>query len=199
MRGIKVVIKNRWISVFKEFRALLKTREKNKVINGDRTVGMLRSGNISKNKAMDFFLKNNKWPSRLSNNKNERKLAQKFENFISKRSASYDPQFRNIVVSTGRVSNNKRGHDVVGFKKEIIEFLKTYGRVPSPSREYQVIEGEACLRNKLEYYTKEKNDMTLLGIIYDNDKCHRTGIPMKYRKILNEQLKLEKPLIRIVG
>ena len=71
-------------------------------------------------------------------------------------------------------------------------------RVPTTSRKHELIKGEATLRNRLEYYTKDKNDMTFLGKIYAVDKCHLSGIPAKYRPIINEALDVEKPLIRLV-
>lgn len=191
-----MVVKNKWIVIFNEYRKNLKEKFINKSIDKGRSQIVI--GNRSKNRCLDFFLKNNRWPSRLSSLKRERQLAQKFENYTSKQNPSYDAKLRDIVMSTGRVSNNKRNHNVSEFKKEIIAFLKEHGRVPSTSREYETIEGEARLRNKLDYYTKEKNDMTLLGKIYETDKCHLSGIPSKYRKIINESLDVDKPLIRMV-
>lgn len=189
-----MVVKNKWISIFNEYRKTLVEKLK----KHDRP-GSLYVGNKSKNKCLDFYLKNNRWPNRLSIFKRERQLAQRFENYVSKQNKSYDPEFRKLVMSTGRVSNNKRKHNVAEFKKEIIAFLEEHGRVPTTSRECEIFEGEGRLRNKLDYYTKKKNDMTLLGKIYDTDKCHLSGVPSKYRKIINEALDIDKPLIRIIN
>lgn len=188
-----MVVKNKWIAVFNEYRKVLKERIKNHCRPGGLSVG-----NKSKNQCLDFYLKNNRWPSRLSPFKRERSLAQKFENYVSKQSKSHDPEFREIVMSTGRISNNKRKHNIAKFKEEIIAFLEEHGRVPTTSRQCEIVEGEARLRNRLDYYTKQKNDMTLLGKIYDTDKCHLSGIPSKYRRIINEALDVDKPLIRMV-
>lgn len=158
---------------------------------------MFKRGMATKNKCLDFFLKNNRWPTRLSDSKVERQLAQSFENYIAKTAGSYDRDFRRIAMATGRKSNYKRRHNVAGFKEEIITFMKKHGRVPT-SRSGEVIPGEGTLRNKLDYYTKQGNDMTLLGLVYKEDKCHRSGIPMRFRPLLNEQLDTEKPLIRLV-
>lgn len=188
-----MVVKNKWVAVFNQYRESLRER-----IEKHPRPGSMSRGNRSKNKCLDFYVKNNRWPSRLSALKTERQLAQKFENYVSKQSLTHDPEFREIVVSTGRVSNNKRKHNIAEFKKEIIAFLEEHGRVPSTSREYETVEGEARLRNKLDYYTKQKNDMTLLGKVYETDKCHLSGIPSKYRKIINEALDVDKPLVRLV-
>jgi septum formation topological specificity factor MinE len=194
-----MVVRNKVYRVIDAYRSLLKTKAKQHLV----TVGKLglkgiKKGNKSKNRILDFFLANNRWPSRISENKRERVLGYRFENFVSKEAASHDPNFRRLAMATGRTSNHKRKHDVAQFKKDIVEFLQQYGRVPSTSYEYQTVEGEARLRHKLDYYTKKRNDMTLLGTVYKYDKCHLSGIPVKYRKILNEQLDLEKPLIRMV-
>lgn len=100
-------------------------------------------------------------------------------------------------MATGRTTNHKRKHDVKGFKKEILQFMETHGRAPM-SRRHQTVEGEGCLREKLNRYTLELKDMTFLGEVYGKDKCHRSGIPGKYRKLINESLDVEKPLIRLV-
>ena len=39
--------------------------------------------------------------------------------------------------------------------------------------------------------------MTLLGRIFEVDKCHLSGIPMKYRAIINKSLDVERPLVRL--
>jgi hypothetical protein len=191
-----MVVKNKWVAVFNEYRKNLKEKFLN--IKPDKGREQMVAGNRSKNRCLDFYIKNNRWPSRLSVLKKERLLAQRFENYVSKQSKSHDPEFRKIVMRTGRISNNKRKHNVTEFKKEIMSFLREHGRVPGSSRQYETIEGEARLRQKLDYYTKEKNDTTLLGKIYDTDKCHLSGIPLKYRRIINESLDIDKPLIRLV-
>lgn len=156
-----------------------------------------KRGMATKGRCLDFFLRTGAWPSRLSESKLEVKLAQRFENFISKTAGSYDPTLRRIVMATGRKSNNKRRHDVAGFKQEILDFVKEHGRVPT-TRSGETIPGEGTLRNKLDYYTKQGNDMTLLGLVYKEDPCHRSGIPMRFRPLLNQQLDVTKPLIRLV-
>jgi hypothetical protein len=181
--------------IFDKYRALIKSRVA-KTNNKYRS--FVVRGNRSKNSILTFYLTNGRWPNRKAEGKRERDLGQRFENFIAKESGSYDPQLRRIVMALGRKSNHKRKHDVQGFKKEILAFIKEHGRVPSTSYQYQTNEGEARLRHKLDYYTQKKKDMTLLGKIYETDKCHLSGIPVKYRKLINESLDVEKPLIRLV-
>jgi hypothetical protein len=154
-------------------------------------------GNRSKNRILDFFLKNGRWPNRVSDSKTERQLGTRFENFIAKTAAAYDPTLRRIARALGRGTNNKRPHNVAAFKKEILTFIKENGSVPT-TRSGEKIPGEGQLRNKLDYYTKNANDMTLLGMVYKEDPCHRSGIPMKYRPLLNQQLDVTKPLFRLV-
>jgi hypothetical protein len=178
--------------VIENYRLLLKKRTKE-----SRCKGKVRIGNRSKNRILDFYLKNKRWPDRKSDNKRERTLGTRFENYLSKTSLTYDSAFRGIVLATGRKASGKRKHDIEGFKKEILAFVETNGRVPSTSYEYQTTEGEARLRHKLDYYTRKKNDTTLLGMIYETDKCHLSHIPMKYRAIINRSLNVEKPLIRL--
>jgi hypothetical protein len=188
-----MVARNKFYRLIDKYRALLKVR-----VAKSECKGMTIKGNRTKNRILDFFLTENRWPDRKSTKKREQALGQRFENYVSKQAASYDPQFRRIVMLTGRKSNHKRKHDVQGFKKEILAFIKEHGRVPSTSYQYQTNEGEARLRHKLDYYTQTKKDMTLLGKIYETDKCHLSGIPVKYRKLINESLDVEKPLIRLV-
>jgi hypothetical protein len=180
--------------IFAKYRKLIKTRE----IKG-QYLGSVRNGNRTKNRILDFYEKHGRWPHRKSEKIIERKLGQRFENFVAKATLTYDPQFRRIVMALGRKSNNKRAHDVKGYKQEILNFIKEHGRVPSTSYEYQPTAGEARLRHKLDYYTQECNDMTLLGAVYAVDKCHKSGVPMKYRQKINQALSDEaKPLIRTV-
>lgn len=186
--------------VIDAYRSLLITKAKRHLtLPGKKSFGIkqLRQGNRKKNKILNFFLATGRWPKRTADSKRERLLGTCFENFIAKESPSYDSNLRRIARSTGRGTNNKRKHDVAGFKQQIIEFMKEYGRVPT-THAGETIEGEGTLRSKLDYYTKQMNDMTLLGTIYKYDKCHLSGIPVKYRRILNEQLDLEKPLIRMI-
>jgi hypothetical protein len=184
-----MVIRNKLYRIIEKYRSLLKIRKyKN---------GRLKIGNRSKNLVLDFYLKNNRWPSRLSPNKREKRLAQRFENYISKESLSFDPNFRRIAMVTGRTTNNKRKHDIEGFKREILEFIKDNGRAPI-RYSAEVIEGEGNLRSKLDRYTLTLKDMTFLGKIYELDRCHRSGIPYRFRAIINEALDVEKPLIRLI-
>ena len=164
---------------------------------GRNTRKMQARGVRSKNQILDFFLKNGSWPTRLSDSKVERRLAQRFENYVAKTAKTYDPTFRLIARALGRKTNGKRPHNVVGFKEEIMAFLKEHGRVPA-TRSGEKIPGEATLRNKLDYYTKQGNDMTLLGMVYKEDPCHRSGIPSRLRPFINAQLDVTKPLIRLV-
>jgi len=184
-----MVVRNKVYGVVEKYRSLLFKKATNK---------QLMKGYKSKSRILDFYLKNNRWPSRLSTNKREKQLGVRFENFVSKEAPSYDSNFRRLAMATGRNTNNKRKHNVRGFKKEILEFVKTNGRVPSTSYKYGNSEGEARLRHKLDYYTLDKNDMTFLGKVYEGDKCHRSGIPAKYRALINESLNVDRPLIRLV-
>lgn len=191
--------------IFNRYRALLAKRLKDykygkgagqgKTLNAKNKI---RQRNNSKLRILAFYEKTGKWPSRLGKTKTERTLGTRFENFVSKESATYDSQFRRIAMVSGRKTNNKRKHNVQEFKAQIIEFIKTNGRAPS-TYSGQTIEGEARLRAKLDYYTKKANDMTLLGEVYSLDKCHKSAIPMKYRPIINVALKVEKPLVRMAN
>lgn len=156
-----------------------------------------KRGVRSKNRIMDFYLKNERFPRRDATSKIERELAQRFENYVSKAAGSYDVNLRRIALALGRKPTGKRKHDVAGFKKQIMEFIKENGRVPSTASG-EKIPGEGNLRHKLDYYTKNCNDMTLLGMVYKEDPCHCSGIPMKFRPFLNQQLDVSKPLIRLV-
>lgn len=156
------------------------------------------SGIRTKEKVINFFNKNGEWPSRLSPYKKDKKLATSFENFVCKSSPSYDPILRRIALATGRKNVFKSKHSVILSKQEIIEFIKTHGRAPTTHKAQEIIPGEANLRRKLDYYTINRNDMTLIGQVYATDKCHRSGIPMRFRPLINSHLDIEKPLIRLV-
>lgn len=188
-----MVVRNKLYRVIETYRALLKSKH-NKAPHK-----LTLKSNKSKNQILDFYLKHGRFPYKKAKNKTERILGLRFENFVSKVSRSYDPHFRRLAFSTGlRNTNLKRRHNVKEFKQEILQFVKEHKRVPSPSYQYETIEGEARLRNKLDYYTKECNDMTLLGQVYKVDKCHRSGIAGKFRRTINEALKINKPLVRVV-
>ncbi len=177
-------------SVF-EFRRLLNQR----LLGANPQV---KRGLRSKILVLNFFIKNGHWPSKLGKAKRERVLGARFENYVAKTTVSYDPEFRKLAMSTGRTTNNKRGHNVKKFKEEIVSFIEEHGRVPVTHREFELVEGESKLRSRMDYYTKECNDMTLLGTIYTLDPCHLSGIPSKFRAIINSHLDVEKPLIRLV-
>ena len=153
----------------------------------------------SKLRVLDFFKLNGVWPSRLSENKKERTLGVRFENYVSKESRLFDRNFRRLALATGRKTNNKRKHNVQENKKLILEFIKEHGRVPCVHTKHERIKGEHFLRSRLDNYTNDRNDMTLLGQVYDLDPCHKSGIPNKYRSIINKSLDVEKPLIRLVN
>jgi hypothetical protein len=187
-----MVVRNKFYKLIERYRGILK--EKQKKFGNGASAKSVKSKNI----ILDFYLRNNRWPSRLSKNKREKQLASRFENYISKENKCYDSNLRRIALVAGRKTNHKRKHDIEGFKKEILKFIEDNGRVPSPSRKHQILEGEATLRHRLDYYTLDKNDTTFLGKVYDGDKCHRSGIPSKYRAIINKALDVEKPLIRLV-
>lgn len=188
-----MVVRNKLYGLLDKYRALIKKKSKNGFYKGQTKKSVAK-----KNKILDFYLSKNRWPKRNGSTAKERTLAMAFENYLSKESGTYDANFRRIVMSTGRKSNNKRKHDIAGFKQEIIAFMKEHGRVPSTSYKYQTFEGEARLRHKLDFYTIEKNDMTFLGIVYEHDKCHKSGIPVKYRALINKSLDVERPLVRLV-
>lgn len=185
------------VRILAKFKKLLQTRMDKRKTAGDRT-SQLRRANRSKRRILKFFVENGRWPNRRGTNVSETKMGTLFENYMSKESLSYDSTFRRIAMATGRKTNNKRAHNIQGFREEIIAFVKENGRVPSTSYEYQKLEGEACLRHKLDYYTKKRKDMSLLGIVYASDPCHLSGIPVKYRPLINQFLMVEKPLCRII-
>ena len=184
-----MVTRNKLYRVFDKYRALLKSKAE----KSDN--GLTYLTNKSKNRVLEFYEKNGRWPNRRSEKLTESLLGQRFENYLSKESGSYDPHFRRIAMATGRTSNNKRKHDVRGFKKEILEFIAVNGMAP---RVDGPLAGERNLRQKLDYYVREKHDMTFLGKVYRADKCHRSGIPGKFRPLINASLDVEKPLIRLV-
>lgn len=157
-----------------------------------------RSGVVLRQQIVAFYKSNGRWPKRTAASKYERKLGTRFENLISKECSQYDKDLRRIVMATGRKSNYKRKHAVKEGKQEIIDFINKYGRAPTNKSCNETVEGEHLLRCKLDYYTQVKNDMTLLGKVYEIDKCHLSGIPMKFRAIINEQLDVEKPLKNLV-
>lgn len=182
-----MVVRNKVYRVVDRFRSLLNKR---KSLTTNR---MTLRGIKNKIKVLDFYVKNNRWPSRLSRTKTEKMLGYKFENYMSKESPRYDSNFRRLAMVTGRTTNNKPKHDIPGSKKKILEFIKEHGRTPGNGN----LE-ESRLRHKLDRYTLENNDMTFLGQVYEGDKCHRSGIPGKFRALINEALSVEKPLIRLV-
>lgn len=194
-----MIVSIKLIRILEKYRKSLKSKVANLSETGLRHKTLILKGNRSKGRILDFYLKNGRWPKRKGEKAREIALGTRLENFIAKESGSYDSNLRRIVMATGRKSNHKRKHDIAGNKKEIIEFMKKYGRAPSTSYDYQTVDGEANLRRHLDYYTNAKNDMTFLGEVYELDKCHKSGIPVKYRKIINEQLDVKKPLIRMVN
>lgn len=182
--------RNKQYRLFDKFKALLTGRTR----SGH---GQTKIGVKTKVKVLAFYQKHNRWPSCRSKNVAERKLGRSFENYMSKESLAFDLQFRRIAMALGRKSNHKGKHDVKGFKKKILQFIKDNGRVPT-TYSGAVIEGEGALRSKLDYYTQVKNDMTLLGEVYKLDKCHKSAIPAKFRPTINANLDIDKPLIRMV-
>lgn len=187
-----MVIRNKLYNLLDKYKNHIK--QKHEEVNTTSSSMTYRS----KIKIIKFYLKHNRWPSRNSKNRYEKTLGTRFENFVSKQCSSYDTSLRRIAMVTGRTTNNKRKHNVKEFKKDIVEFLKIHNRVPSNCRNKNAQKGESTLRCKLDYYTKKNNDMTLLGKVYEYDKCHRTGIPAKYRALINTNIIVDKPLIRLV-
>jgi hypothetical protein len=186
-----MVVRNKFYRIIDKYRRILTKRyTKTKSV-------MTVNSNRSKNKILDFYLKNNRWPNRRSNNKTEKRLGSKFENYVSKENFCYDPNFRRIVMITGRKSNNKRKHDRSILKKEILDFIEKHGRTPNRYGRPQEFEGESKLRNNLDRYTQVYKDMTFLGEVYSLDPCHRSGIPLKFRPLINKALDVDKPLFRI--
>jgi hypothetical protein len=186
-----MVIRNKLYRIIDKYRSLLIKRYRK---TGHKTT--LKS-NKTKNKILDFYIKNNRWPNRRSKNQFERRLGSRFENFVAKENPCYDPSFRRIVILTGRKPTNKRTHDYKVLKKEILDFIKTNGRAPR-FYTHDRGSGEARLRGNLNRYTQEYGDTSLLGEVYTLDRCHRSGIPMKFRPLINGALDVDKPLIRIV-
>jgi len=187
-----MVVSNKWIEIFQDYRKVLRDS-----LNTGGYLGQRKKSVRTKNALFDFFLQHNRWPSRKSLKIREKKLGIAFENYMSRECAGFDEKFRNIVMATGRVSNHKRKHNIKGFKEEIVNFMKEHGRVPT-SHNGAVVTGEGSLRNKLDYYVKVKHDMSFLGTVYKFDKCHRSGVPAKVRKIINQNIELDRPLIRLI-
>ena len=184
--------------VFQHYLNLLDLRNK-RLCNKPTYQGnkQARKGYESKKRIIAFFVQNGEWPSIRSTYKNDKILGNRLENFVCPRSASYDSILRRIVMSTGRKSNNKRQHNPALFKEQILEFMRVNGHAPRKYREQKLF-NEGNLKAKLDYYTLTNKDMTFLGKVYDLDPCHRSGIPMRFRPVINEQLDIDKPLIRMV-
>jgi len=183
--------------VLQRYLKLLVLRSKRNDTSPQGNKNRLR-GLISKKQIVEFFIKNGQWPSRKSIYVRERKLAQRLENCVCPSMVQHDPILRRIVLATGRKPSGKRKHNVDIFKEEILDFMKTNNRAPSGKLNEEIIPGERLLRQKLNYYTQVSGDMTLLGKVYDLDPCHRSGIPVKYRPLINSALDVSKPLIRLV-
>jgi hypothetical protein len=183
-----MVVRNKVYRAIDKYRSLLVSRANKKD----------RKSNRSKNRILDFYLKFNRWPRRNGSTQTERTLGARFENYCSKTAPRYDVSFRRLARVLGRGTNNKRKHDKRGFKKQILEFIEKHGRIPNRYK-FAKIPGEGNLNAKLTYYTTKNNDMTFLGQVYSGDKCHRSGIPFKFRPLLNgllQENRLEEPLIR---
>lgn len=179
--------------VFQRYLDLLAVRKK-------RSKG--KKGNFgnsfrSKERLIRFFDKNGEWPSKNSPYVIDKQLALRLENYLSKASPMYDPVLRRIVLATGRKPSGKRPHNPALFKEEILEFTKLHGRAPMRYKT-EIVPGEGNLKAKLDYYTLINKDMAFLGKMYALDKCHRSGIPNRFRPLINSQLDVEKPLIRLV-
>jgi hypothetical protein len=173
---------------------LLEVRKKR--AKKSRHPGNFRKGIRTRQRIIDFFIKNGEWPSVRSTYMMDKKLGNALENYVCPKSVSYDPVLRRIVMATGRKTNNKRSHNPAMFKEQILEFIKLTGHAP---RRYsdQKLPGEGNLKAKLDYYTLTNNDMYFLGKVYGLDKCHRSGIPMKFRPLLNRELEVGKPLVNL--
>ena len=133
-----------------------------------------------------------KLPSRLSEDKKERKLACRMENYLSKKSKSFDPEFRNIIYSKyPRKVNNKRDHDKEQRIREAIEFVKENNRVPFHSEAIDSTPEERLMRSIISNYTSPSSPLyneDLVKTIKNIDKCYLTGIPVKYRRCINNAL-----------
>jgi hypothetical protein len=157
-----------------------------------------RKGYRSKRRVINFLVLNGRWPTNYkAATQTERLLGRRFNNYISKMSLCYDERFREIVLMTGFKARKKPKHDVSGMRIRIMDFVEKHGRMPT-NQKAETIAGEGVLRRAFDYYVKRRNDMSLLGFAYANDPCHLSGIPMKYRTIINEALDTEKPLIKLV-
>ncbi len=188
-----MVVKNKMFKVVTTYKNILSRR----LLETTNKLTRQMIGN--KKEALDFFLQSGRWPSRLGKTQKERRVGARFENYISKESKMYDKNLRKIAMATGRTTNNKRKHDIRNSKKEILNFIKENGRVPCTLKAYEQVEGERLLRHKLDYYTNHNNDMAFLGQVYGLDPCHKSGIPGKYRPIINKALNVDTPLIRLVN
>lgn len=186
-----MVVRNKLYKIFDRYRSFLKYKKNS---NPNK---LTSQSNKTKNKILDFYLDKGRWPNRRSKNSFERALGQRFENYLSKESGCYDSSLRRLAMATGRTTNKKRKHNKKEFKRQILEFIDQYGRTPM-AYDSQIIEGEGNLRHKLDYYTLKNNDMSFLSEVYKKDRCHKTGIPGKYRALINKALESDKPLIRLV-
>jgi hypothetical protein len=152
----------------------------------------LQLGAIEKKIAiLSFYSENEKWPNRNSENKKERSLGQSFENFICKSNFTYCEKFRNIALETGRIPHNKRKHNRELRKSEIITFMLDNGHAPSDHSNSQYERATARALYNL------RNDSSLISTVYTIDKCYKSGIAMRYRKLINQSINIELPLIKM--
>lgn len=83
-----MVVKNKSFTLVSVYREVLNS----KLFGANKQV---KKSVRTKNRILDFFLKNGYWPSRLGKRKTESALGTRFENYISKESGSYDKDLRN--------------------------------------------------------------------------------------------------------
>jgi hypothetical protein len=142
---------------------------------------------LTKDKIKSWISRNGRLPKRNGASVEESKFAAIMENYLSKKSVQFDPDFRAYVLANfKRRENNKSEHDLDGGKKRLLSFIKAHKRVPS-----MFIPEEKKLCYFLRYLTQPSSvgfDKNIRKQIQEMDQTFGTSIPCKYRTQINKVL-----------
>lgn len=142
-----------------------------------------------KKEILEFCEANNRRPKRNSTDIVERKMAYSLDNYCSPQNPLFDDSFKRTLMSQGFVTERfKSPHDPELHKQRILDFMVANKRPPSAN-----IEEEKELCYKYNYYAGLTHkqvaiDEDFLNKIKEIDKCHGTGISVKFRKSINGQV-----------
>lgn len=146
----------------------------------------LKSTNYKK-RILAWAERNGRLPRRKSDKLTEKRYGYRLENYLSEKSASFDPDFRATVYAKfPRKVNRKREHDKKQRVRDILNFVLENNRAPSI-----VIPEEKQLCKTVDNYTRPSSPLynqRLVNKITKIDKCFKTGIQKKYRRSINEAL-----------